>query len=313
MLKKRLISVLLVVLMLTSAISASAVFIADVPQNNWAYGYVSYMVESTIMPLDEDCFYPDSLTTRGEFVYYLWRAADAPDASVSRPTFTDVGAYTQFYYAVEWAVKNGITTGTSATTFSPDLALTREQAFTFLWRAMPFFGFDTSGNWGSNLGGFKDNSDVDTWARPAMNGLCKLGIVTGTDTGYLMPLRDVLNIETATILYKTLDLMGVISTGGIYFTLYNEGPYNIYSFNVLPAYTDGEGMDLLPDLLKAGESYYVDLSGDFVYADSDSWTIKLEDVHGYTNGDYPIFNPHDTNYIDIFWDEYAEEYYCVAY
>ena len=71
--------------------------------------------------------------TRAQMVTFLWRAHGAPRATGSNP-FTDVNAGAYYYDAVLWAVANGVTNGTTATTFSPNAPVTRAQAVTFLWR-----------------------------------------------------------------------------------------------------------------------------------------------------------------------------------
>lgn len=78
-------------------------------------------------------FSPNSLCTRAQIVTFLWRAAGSPKASVDSP-FIDVPVGSYYYDAVLWAVEQGITSGTSATTFSPDATCTRGQAVTFLYR-----------------------------------------------------------------------------------------------------------------------------------------------------------------------------------
>lgn len=72
--------------------------------------------------------------TRGDFVTYLWKAAGSPKAGVSGQ-FTDVSANAAYAQAVAWAVGQGLTTGTSESTFSPDMTCTRGQIVTFLHRA----------------------------------------------------------------------------------------------------------------------------------------------------------------------------------
>ncbi len=67
-------------------------------------------------------------------VEFLWRAAGAQAISMDTG-FTDVPASASYSTAVEWAVIEGITSGTSATTFSPDTVCTRAQIVTFLYRA----------------------------------------------------------------------------------------------------------------------------------------------------------------------------------
>ena len=67
-------------------------------------------------------------------VTFLWRANGSPKATGTNP-FTDVDVDDYYYDAVLWAAEQGITSGTSSTTFSPDAVLTRGQTVTFLWRA----------------------------------------------------------------------------------------------------------------------------------------------------------------------------------
>lgn len=128
---KRLISALLLTAVLATAVFASAATIKDVPAKNWAYPYVSKMVDMDIMQThDGGYFYPDLPTSRGEFVLYLWRAMDAPAIGVDAG-FTDVSWDDPWSGAVNWAVGAGITNGVSPTRFDPYGDLTREQAFTF--------------------------------------------------------------------------------------------------------------------------------------------------------------------------------------
>lgn len=79
-------------------------------------------------------FSPDATCNRAQFATFLWRAQGMPDAGTSNP-FTDVAEDAYYYDAVLWAAEEGITLGTSATTFSPNASCTRAQAVTFLWRA----------------------------------------------------------------------------------------------------------------------------------------------------------------------------------
>ncbi len=65
---------------------------------------------------------------------FLWKAACSPEPKSAASKFTDVTPDKYFYKAVLWAVEQGITGGTSATTFSPDSACTRAQAVTFITR-----------------------------------------------------------------------------------------------------------------------------------------------------------------------------------
>lgn len=79
-------------------------------------------------------FSPDMAVTRAQAVTFQWRAAGSP--VVSGSSFGDVAADAYYVNAVTWAVANGITNGTSATTFSPDVVVSRAQAVTFLHREL---------------------------------------------------------------------------------------------------------------------------------------------------------------------------------
>lgn len=72
--------------------------------------------------------------TRASTMEYLWKAAGSPSASYDG-RFTDVSANAGYTQAIAWAVSNGVTSGTSKTTFSPDNTCTRGQIVSFLYRA----------------------------------------------------------------------------------------------------------------------------------------------------------------------------------
>lgn len=80
-------------------------------------------------------FSPDVACTREQIVTFLWRNAGKPEPKTSANPFTDVKESDFAYKAILWAVENTITSGTGATTFSPQTPCTRGQAVTFLWRA----------------------------------------------------------------------------------------------------------------------------------------------------------------------------------
>ena len=80
-------------------------------------------------------FGPDESCTRGQMVTFLWRAAGSPEPETTENPFTDVVEDAYYYKAMLWAVENGITEGTSDTTFGPEETVTRDQAVTFLYRA----------------------------------------------------------------------------------------------------------------------------------------------------------------------------------
>ena len=108
----------------------------DVPADAYYYEAVQWAVETGVTGgVGDDLFAPDAACTRAQIVTFLWRAAGSPEPQ-SKADFTDVPANAYYAKAVAWALENGITKGTSATTFSPDDPCTRAQAVTLLARAL---------------------------------------------------------------------------------------------------------------------------------------------------------------------------------
>ncbi|MBQ6948024.1 MAG: S-layer homology domain-containing protein [Clostridia bacterium] len=114
--------------------TATAPF-TDVSKNAYYYKAVLWAVESGITSgTSATTFSPNDACTRGQIVSFLWRAAGQPTPSATSAPFTDVGKTAYYYKAVLWAVENGITSGTSATAFSPNGPCTRGQIVAFLFR-----------------------------------------------------------------------------------------------------------------------------------------------------------------------------------
>ena len=107
----------------------------DVSEDAYYFNAVLWAVDKSITNGTSDTtFSPDDSCTRAQMATFLWRAAGSPDPVGSTNPFTDVSADAYYAKAVQWAVEQGITVGTSATTFSPDADCTRAQMATFLWR-----------------------------------------------------------------------------------------------------------------------------------------------------------------------------------
>lgn len=108
----------------------------DVQPGAYFYNAVLWAVEKGITTgTSATTFSPYETCTRAQTVTFLWRAAGSPAPASSENPFTDVNAGEYYYNAVLWAVEQGITNGTSATTFSPNATVTRGQTVTFLFRA----------------------------------------------------------------------------------------------------------------------------------------------------------------------------------
>ena len=108
----------------------------DVATGSYYEDAVDWAVENGITKgTDNTHFSPDGICTRAQAATFLWRAAGSPKPETRTMPFTDVPAGSYYYDAVLWAVENGITKGTSNTTFSPNMTCTRAQIVAVLWRS----------------------------------------------------------------------------------------------------------------------------------------------------------------------------------
>ena len=139
-------------------------------------------------------FSPDMAVSRAQMVTFLWRAHGSPEATGTNP-FTDVSTSDYYYDAVLWAVANGVTNGTSATTFSPDMAVTRAQAVTFQWRAA-----------GSPVASGSSFDDVaaDAYYGNAVTWAVANGITNGTSGTTFSPDVVVSRAQAVTFLWREL-------------------------------------------------------------------------------------------------------------
>ena len=108
----------------------------DVPAGSYFYEAVMWAVENGVTTgVSASRFDPNGVCTRAQAVTFLWRAAGSPAPRSRTVPFTDVPVGSYYYDAVLWAVENGITKGTSDTTFTPNMTCTRAQIVAFLWRS----------------------------------------------------------------------------------------------------------------------------------------------------------------------------------
>ena len=106
----------------------------DVVEGSYYYDAVLWAVENGITAgTSATTFEPNATVTRAQNVTFLWRWAESPAAEQTNP-FTDVAEGKYYHDAVIWAAEQGITSGTTATTFSPDDPCLRSQIVTFLYR-----------------------------------------------------------------------------------------------------------------------------------------------------------------------------------
>ena len=114
----------------------SDISFTDVADKAYYRDAVEWAVENGITKgTTATTFSPNATCTRAQAVTFLWRAAGSPEPETRAMPFTDIPVGSYYYDAVLWAVENGITKGTSDTTFSPNMTCTRAQIVAFLWRS----------------------------------------------------------------------------------------------------------------------------------------------------------------------------------
>ena len=169
----------------------------DVKESDYYYEPVKWAVEKGItVGTSDTTFSPDASCTRAQMVTFLWRAAGSPKASVSTCAFTDVDKDAYYYEALLWAVENGITNGTSDTTFSPDDSCTRGQMATFLYR-------NAKSPAVSGSHAFNDVK-ADAYYNNAVIWAAAEGITKGTSDTTFSPDADCTRGQMVTFLYRYL-------------------------------------------------------------------------------------------------------------
>ena len=169
-------------------------FFYDVPNNAYFYEAVKWAVENGITTgVGNDLFAPEQPCTRAQIVTFLWRAAGSPEPKGAASGMTDVVSGSYYEKAVAWAIENGITTGTTTSTFSPDATCTRAQSVTFLHRALK-----------GTASGSTNFTDVasDAFYADAVNWAVANNVTNGTSNTTFSPNADCTRAEIVTFLYR---------------------------------------------------------------------------------------------------------------
>ena len=171
----------------------------DVKTTDYFYNSVKWAVGKNITNgTSSTTFSPYKSCTRAEIVTFLWRAAGSPEPTITRNPFRDVNAVTHssYYKAILWASQKGITSGTSATAFSPDQVCTRAQIVTFLYR----YAGQPSGYYSNPFKDVGATSEASYYN--AILWAVGKGITTGTSATTFSPYASCNRAEAVTFLYR---------------------------------------------------------------------------------------------------------------
>ena len=174
----------------------------DVPAGAYYEDAVVWAVGKNITTgMSAAAFDPNGSCTRAQIVTFLWRAAGSSEPKTMKG-FDDVASNAYYAKAVAWAVENGITTGTSASKFSPNDPCTRTQAVTFLFRYAAANGMEAV-TMQELLSGYADAASVPSYAVSAMNWALAAGILQG-DGVKLMPNATCTRAQIVTFIYRSV-------------------------------------------------------------------------------------------------------------
>lgn len=166
---------------------------ADVSADDYYYEAVKWASENGVTGgIGENLFGAKLPCTRAQIVTFLWRAAGSPEPK-GMSGFVDVSADAYYAKAVAWAVEQGIVSGTSATTFSPDAVCTRAQSVAFLYRAF--------GEKANKAAGFSDVS-ADAYYADAVAWAVENGVASGIGGGLFAPDQDCARGQIVAFLYR---------------------------------------------------------------------------------------------------------------
>lgn len=171
----------------------------DVRESDWFYDDVVFAYENGLFSGTSDTtFSPNTSMTRAMLVTVLYRLEGQPAVN-GRSGFSDVQYNGYYEDAVTWAADNGIVNGTSTSTFSPNVNVTREQMAAILYRYAQYKKYNTAAS--SSLNSFSDHTSVSGYAEASLQWSVAEKLVNGSN-GKLMPTGNASRAQVAAILHR---------------------------------------------------------------------------------------------------------------
>lgn len=180
---------------------------------DWSHEGIDYCVRRSLMVgTGVGTFSPNAVCSRAQIVQILYNlSGDTTDYGNYYLPFTDVAPGDWFYEAVAWAYANDIVAGTSATTFAPNVDITREQMTVILYGYTAKYAPAFTGG-GTSLGQFPDAGSVANWAYAAMSWAVGNGLISGIASNgadYLAPSGGATRAQIAAIMMRYCRLTGL--------------------------------------------------------------------------------------------------------
>lgn len=172
----------------------------DVAETSVYYKAIKWATEKSIITGTSDTtFSPNAAASRALIVLSMWKAAGSPEPKTSTNPFSDVSESAAYYKAVLWAVENGITAGTTATTFSPARTVNRGESMTFLYRQV---GKPTP----KNIKNPFYDVPANVYFHHAVSWAYENKVTAGTSANYYSPSKSCTRAQIITFLYRYADL-----------------------------------------------------------------------------------------------------------
>ncbi|MCM3630489.1 alpha-amylase family glycosyl hydrolase [Paenibacillus glycanilyticus] len=176
----------------------------DVPLSHWAGEMIRELASHHVITgVTADRFEPERSVTRAEFAALLVRAMNLKAAKPAG--FTDVASGSWYEGSVNAAAEAGIIRGRTATIFSPNAVITREEMAVMLMRAYEAKSGKKAegGGEGSSL---IDSAAIHNWAKESIEAAVKLGFLNGKGQGQFDPQGNTTRAESAKVIFKLLGL-----------------------------------------------------------------------------------------------------------
>ena len=175
-------------------------------KNHWAADNIIFVASRGLLAgTGNNQFSPDTGMTRGMFVTALGRLAGIDQADYKTGKFTDVKADAYYAPYVNWAAEKGIVNGTSATTFSPDTNITREQMAVIMANYAKKLGYDLPV--AHEAVTFADNAQISGWAAKEVKAMQQAGIMAGKGGNRFDPKGTATRAEVATVLRRFVEIV----------------------------------------------------------------------------------------------------------
>ncbi|MEG0273097.1 MAG: S-layer homology domain-containing protein [Hydrogenoanaerobacterium sp.] len=175
-------------------------------EKHWAKNDIEFVTARGLLSgTDKATFSPNTAMTRGMFVTALGRLAGADVSGYKKSSFADIKSTDYFIGYVEWASKNGIVEGTSATTFAPNAAISRQEMAVIMTNYAKTMNYTLPKT--RTAVTFADSTNIASWASEAVKSMQMAGVIMGKDGNRFDPTCTATRAEVSAVLRRYVELV----------------------------------------------------------------------------------------------------------